>query len=395
MPIGIATLHYGFNEGAILQAYALTRLIEAHTGIPAKVVDQRYPDKVKVYGQPDNERKVLLEEVINNWLPTMDQHFETNDTDRVFQYINQACRALVVGSDVVWNLRYRRRLRRFLGRGILPTQPYAFYPAFPNLYWPGKSVTIPKISYAASVGTFEWKDASKDHRRQMLNILSDFSVLSVRDERTLHFVEWLDPKLAERTTIVPDPTLAMDIRNLERVNSLRLKLESYGVDFRQPICGVVCDHHIAVGEVVRRLRNAGYQIAGITTKNEFSDVILYDKPIHPLDWAIIFKLMDVCIVDRMHAAIFCLHNQTPFVALDSYETRCDNDSKTRSLLRNFGVEDCCLSKRRITADQLEGLFTQVCRDGMPWELVANRMSQYAKEAGTFFAHSFDAVGIPR
>lgn len=48
-PIGITTLHYGFNEGAILQAYALSRLIETLTGVPAKVVDQRYPGKVARY----------------------------------------------------------------------------------------------------------------------------------------------------------------------------------------------------------------------------------------------------------------------------------------------------------------------------------------------------------
>ena len=59
--IYIGTLHYGFNEGALAQAYCLSKIIEQE--IPcskAEIIDRRYPKKVAVYGNPLNQLLTFL-----------------------------------------------------------------------------------------------------------------------------------------------------------------------------------------------------------------------------------------------------------------------------------------------------------------------------------------------
>ena len=348
----IATLHSSYNEGAILQAYALSRLIEEYLGIEAEIIDHRYPAKEAIYGVPASQREMALSEAIETWLPLSSNQFRTNDCTPTFRHISKHNAVLFVGSDQVWSLKYRRRLRRILGRGIFATQPYGFYPAFPNIYWPDSKVSVPKISYAAAVGRYEWQGTPTRHRQKMARILDGFKLVSVRDERSLRFLNWIDPSIAANATIVPDPTLAVSLLDQKRVDALRSRLIGYGVDFNRRRCGVVCANHEETAKFAAAMKKKDFQLIAITTPNSFCEVNLFDKPFHPLDWALLFGMMDVCVVERMHAAIFCLHNGTPFVLLDINETPHDYDTKSTSLMKRFGLIEFCLGKKGILAEGL-------------------------------------------
>ena len=102
--IGIVTLHYGFNEGAILQAYALACLIKEYSPhCEVEIIDQRYPNKLAIYGKAKNPREVALQKAINTWLPLSKKKFVSQSHNKAFSYINEECEVLVAGSDVLWN----------------------------------------------------------------------------------------------------------------------------------------------------------------------------------------------------------------------------------------------------------------------------------------------------
>lgn len=385
--IGVSTLHYGFNEGAILQSYALTKLISYYIkDSKAFIVDQRYPSKVDVYGEADDERKKSLLDAINNWLPLSNIHFRESGNKKVFQYLNDQLSALIVGSDVVWSLKYKRRFRRVLSKGIFPTQPYPFFPPFPNVYWPDISVKIPKFSYAASIGTMDWEQIPRKDIYKMNTILDDFKMLGVRDERTQEFIEFIDKSLTPKIKLVPDPTLGVNLLSDKIKISLRVKLENMGVDFSRPRCGIICGDHSPVSFTIEKLKKKGYQIIGISTKNTFSDINLFNQGFHPLEWANLFGLMNICIVERMHGSIFCIKNGVPFIALDNYETDKDDNSKIKSLMRRFDLEDYCLSKKKISGEMLLQRTIEIS-DGFSVEkkeFISNKLKQLSLETKSFF-----------
>ena len=50
--IGIITIHTGYNEGAVLQSLALSRLLAALTGEAVEVLDHRYTSALKTTEGP-------------------------------------------------------------------------------------------------------------------------------------------------------------------------------------------------------------------------------------------------------------------------------------------------------------------------------------------------------
>lgn len=393
--IGIATLHYGFNEGAILQAKALSELLTHRLPEwPAHVVDHRYRAKVEVYSERQNPRTEALQEAMDHWLPLSQPRTESEDLRPLFRRLNDRCAAIVVGSDVVWDLHYQRRFRRLVRGGVFAYQADPFYPAFPNLYWPDRQVKVAKFSYAASVGSLDWRAVPLLHRRRMSHILHDFRLISVRDERSWQFVERLDPRLAQRTEILPDPALAWNLVDAGRDEPLRQRLLRAGVDFTRPRVGLIARDTPQVMETVSRLRARGFQIVGITTQNSCSDIPLFEMSLHPLDWARIFHFMDVCLVERMHASIYCLLNQTPFVALDTLATPGRTDTKLFSLLSRFGLQSRCFSSRDVSADELTNAVSAASTDPWDWPGIDRVVGDLRRKAEDFVDRMRDSLEPP-
>ena len=384
--IGILTLHYGFNEGALLQAAALARALEASVpGCNGRIVDQRYPDKVAVYGPPKTRREQALQAAIDGWLPRLGAPIVSPDHRAAFARIRQECAAVVVGSDQVWGLKYRCRLG-----GLIRTQPYGFYPAFPNAYWPDASVNVPRIAYAASVGTLDWTRIPAGHRRAMARILEGFALLSVREQRSLDFVTWIDPAIAARTALVPDPTFAADlIGDVDRA-ALRARLAAAGVDFSRPRVGFVAGNHPELRQLADHYRREGFQVVGVTTVNDYCDVPLWNLDLHPLEWAALFGCFDLCVSERMHASIFCLHNRTPLILVDINEPApgSNQDTKVLHLARKFGLTGRVVPRSTFSVgralEAAQGPWNRAAIDGA--------LAALRAEAGTFLARIAQTLG---
>lgn len=382
--ISIATLHYGFNEGAVLQAYSTASLFSSILpDFKVEIIDQRYPSKKAVYGKPESARKIALQNAIDSWLPLSEKKFHHPTHDAAVQYINDTSNALVIGSDQVWKLRYQRRLRRFIPNGIFPRQSDPFYPSFPNLYWPSNELQCPRVSFASSIGQLDGNDIPKNHRRQMAAILDDFSMLSVRDEKTFNFMEMLSPSLSQRAEVLPDPTLCNNLITTSNDDALKTCLQEMGVDFSRERIGIVSPDNSAVIEMADHFRKRGSQIIGITTQNSFCDINLFQEGFHPLEWARLFHYMDFCVLDRMHAMIFSLINSTPFVAIDQNLTKVSNETKVLSLLRTFDLLDHYTIKDQINGSRLKDHANAIRLNPWDWKKINTVREKLKQKAANY------------
>jgi hypothetical protein len=367
---GILTLHYGFNEGAILQAYALSELLRFVFDGDIEIVDQRYPSKMAAYGDPhSNERTRALSGAIDGWLPLSAEHYRCSDSARLIHALGDHYDRLVFGSDVLWGLQYRGRFKRLFRKGIWPRQRNPFFPAYPNIYWPSATQQSSKVVFAASIGSFNWHEIPGRHARMMRAGLESCCAISVRDERTMDFVSRLSESLASRVCMLADPTFAQPFRALVRFQSkdetLKERLRKMGVDFSRPRCLVVARSGETSSRAVDYFSRRDWQTVGVTAQNDRCALQLHDRGFHPLEWARLFGWFDVCVTERMHGAIFSLLNNTPFVAIEMNKVGNEELTKTRSLLRRFNLEDILLEQEERDPATLQQTFERVI--GAPWD----------------------------
>ncbi len=376
--IGILTLHSGFNEGAILQAFCLALNLQCNVTSRVEIVDHRYPSKVRAYGPIRNEKDRRLEDFINRSLPLSKQRFITDDHRATFRYINENYGALVTGSDELWKLKYSRRYF-----GLISEQKDPWCPAFPNVYWPDEDMKIPKIAYAASIGATDWRTLPGKHVKQIRKILSLYSLLGVRDRRTMSFLQWLDADTAGRTEWVPDPTFSIDILSLIDKEQLKQKLKQWGLDFDRPRVGLVLRDSLGLNEVIPELKKRGFQIVGLSLPNRVSDVVLYDKGLTPLEWFGVFGLMDFCISQRMHACISCIMHNVPFAAVDFYSNPMDDDTKITDLMRAFGLLDYYHNAGKHPAERLREICENLVNKTWPVSEIAQKRLLFSNRSKEF------------
>lgn len=347
MRFGTVTLHAGFNEGAILQSLALQRAIsELRPGADVEIVDHRYPVLMeKAYGPADNDRKKALQDFADHRLPVSPRRFYSADRHPTFDYIRSRYDAIVVGSDEVWKIAFQRRLKGLLR---LQTDPYA--PAFPNVFWPDRSIGIPKIAYAASAGEkTDWLSMSPRMRRKIAGILGGFGAIGVRDERTRAFALWADQSLAGKIEWTPDPTLICDLTNDAAPDDLRARLAAWGVDFNRPRLLLIAGEHPAYAAACALLKTRGYQIVSVSDRNPYADIDLTGAAIGPLDWAGLARHFDACLSERMHGGIFAVLNGCPLICADRRRPTMGFPTKNHALSDMLG-----LSHRYVSVNEAGG-----------------------------------------
>lgn len=378
-PVAIATLHYGHNEGSVLQAYSVAQAVARH--LPDRrieILDHRYPSKLEVEKEPAGDRQIAIRNAVDVWLPLSRERFLSETHAPAFDYVNRQCSAIVVGSDVLWRFRFFPRLR-----GLMRVQRPGFYTPVPNIYWPDETVRVPRISFAASVGSANWKEMPFWHKRRLRRILAGFEALSVRDARSLRFLEWLDKSIARRAALVPDPTWAVDLLEQVDAAALKARLTAAGVDFSRPRCGFIAGPSESARLCAAEMRRRGYQIVGVTTANDFSDVRLFDHGFHPLEWARLLGFMDLVVTERMHGTIFCLQNRVPAVVLDINEPKGDPDTKILDMLRSFGLDRFCLPKATTTASRLVAACDDALAQPWDWDQIGKQSARFRRTCDIF------------
>lgn len=371
MTIGIITIHTGYNEGAVLQALALSRLLAEVTGEAVEVLDHRYARSLATTeGPADDGRKQAIVRFRDTRLPLGPRRFE-DDHKAAWAWAAGRYRAVVVGSDEIWKVVYRRRLR-----GLLVTQNDPLAPAYPNVWWPDASAGAVRIAYAATAGTrTDWTAIPGRDRRRMAEAVTGFRAIGLRDERTRAFLAAIAPEAAARSVRVPDPTLAFDLLP-EADPAIRDRLAALGLDFARPRVAFVSGTDPKLDGLAAALRADGAQVVAISRRVPGAELDLSGAPLDPLDWAAALGSFDLVVTDRMHGIIFSLRGGVPILMLDTRRRTMGLATKNEELAERFGLRDAyaVLHDPAVTADSLAATARRLLAGGWPAAAIRERIA---------------------
>lgn len=323
LKIRILTYHNVPNNGAVLQALSVVRLLSKIPNADVKIYDYTHPyirmnELVKLFKfYPKTpffnlRRKILFKKFINNNLP-LSRALGGVSLKSLENSINRDNPDLVVvGSDNIWRITDR-----------CPN------PSFPNIYWPSPAVKAKKISLSASAYGSE-KKAVKYNRDLIRGILNEFRYLSVRDDFSYNLICEETNKYVDR---LPDPTFYIDIPK----TCVKEKLNRMGIDLDRPTVGILIYNNDPLSKgIYDYYSQKGYGILALSMYNQFADYNL-GHLLDPFEWAEVFKYLKVVVTDRFHGCIFCLKNKTPFVAIEPGKSRNYENGKIYCLMKEFDL----------------------------------------------------------
>ena len=332
--------------------------------------------------QTTPEKKAIAKS-IEKWLPLSRQRFDDEPVDRTFGFCRENYDSLVVGSDVVWNLRYTRRLRRIFGRGVFATQNDPFFPAFPNVYWPDQNTGCGLIAYAASCGNLNHQDVPRRDKLKMAQILDGYAGIGVRDSRTHQFVASLSDELGRRCRRVPDPTIAFDILKRQEDATELLEMDRKIASVDQPVALLIMKPGTISLELARILKRKGYCLIASGHFDGLADFDLQETGLSPIQWASLPRHATICVTERMHASIFCLLNGTNFLALDMNERFAGSATKIEDLLETFGLLNQYRHQADVRPDDMEKLIDQTVETEFDWSAVSAHIAEQRRYASEF------------
>lgn len=343
MKIGILTFHQSVNNGAVMQAYSLSkRLKREYPDDEIEIINYRKKSVDRAYSYPlsDYFKVASFKELVKKSLdllidpkllkrlryrtkifndcqyklPLSKDAILSDDTRELNKYIEQNYDVLVVGSDAVWN---------YVSRG------------FPNAYFPSKDLKVKKFSYAASCYGMDFLNNPEKDKTEIFNVLSDFEFIGVRDKATENFVKWSGCKIPPLHTC--DPTVFLDVDDLPiDIDLLKTKLADRGFDFDRPAIGMMGSEKML--SMIRRLYSDKYQIVSLYNYHKGADVNLYD--LEPYEWAYVFRYFKLTFTTFFHGTLLSLRNGVPVICIDlGTEFGKKHTPKTLDVLTRLGFED--------------------------------------------------------
>ena len=341
--IGILTFHQSVNNGAVMQAYSLSkRLKQDFPDSVVEIIDYRmkcvekaYSYNLKSYlkeGSLVGRGKKIVKFILNplmfkrlnrrteifhqciNQLPLSSMKIEDGGMDEVIQYINSNYDILIVGSDAIWN---------HVSRG------------FPNIYLPDCRVKCHKLSYAASCYGMDFLKCSEQTRKTIGESLNDFYAIGIRDDATRDFVEWSGCTVTPYHTC--DPTAFLDVDDLPvDVEKLEEKLKKKGFSFDKETIGIMGNEKML--KMLRSFYDKKYQLVSLYNYLPGADVQLYD--LTPYEWAYVFRYFKLTFTTYFHGTMLSLRNGTPLICIAlNTEFSKKHTPKTLDLLKRVGFED--------------------------------------------------------
>lgn len=326
MKIALVTIHNTNNYGAIFQAFALQTILSRYGDVEIINYDNRHIsrsfDLVRFSGSihgllgagKDILRLLPRRRVINNFNKFIEANMKLTKTFSgadLEQGGGAGFDCYVAGSDQIWNPACVSQ------RGIM--DPVYFLDFCPK--------GARKISYASSLGAYQFSDNEKLKLKEYLN---EFAVVSVR-ERDAQLL--LQEVLNRKVNHVLDPTLLLSRDEWLRSVGLPRKAEKkekyillYTVP-KVPLVRSVVDFFS---------KSIGLKV--ITIDQGLSAGARVDKHIRdagPLDFIRLFSEAEFVITDSFHGVCFSLNFGKPFVVVSpgKYANRIE------SLLSLVGLED--------------------------------------------------------
>ena len=322
MKIGILTYHRAKNYGAFLQAYGLCSRLNEQEDITAEIIDFHMQKEVSAYKinpsvkyRVRNFFRVLFTKRLHKTfneslkaLPLSKEYCLSDNSEDLIKLIENKYDVVIVGSDEVWKTDGIRK--------------------FPNPYWLGGDIGAMKVSYAASSRS-DLSSLKKEDKERIRKYLSDFSVISVRDEITKNqFVENI--KLEEDILISPDPSFVYDYKP-DKQNGRQLLYKKAGCKKNKKIALVMTENPAVAKEIYKEFKN-DFELVSVFHYN-FGYKNVAD--LTPFEWLDALSACDFVFTSYFHATCFSIINNVKFL---SFGTKIKG-SKLREILQKSGNMD--------------------------------------------------------
>lgn len=318
MNIGLYTLHATNNVGAMLQTFALTKVLQRN-GHVVEVVnvytkDTELRNHHKSKGSIVHNIARMIFRLLHSDISKMEQEFDDFHSklplSKRFYSYEEYIKAPnsydlhLVGSDQVWNLQKGYEYARFFLLDYINN-------------------SSKKKSYASSFGTTELvKDVEK-----VKDALASFDTISVREDTAVRFVQNALNRESEQTV---DPTLLFTAEEWDQYIEREPIVQGryvlyYGVNRDNNVWSILC-------EAKRRLNAKIVGIPGILPPQYKFDEYIYSCG--PLQFVNIVKHAEFVITSSFHGLAFAVNYNKPFV-LVKYGERME---RMDSLVRLLGAE---------------------------------------------------------
>ena len=321
--VGIITIHDIYNYGSIFQAYATLKCVHK-MGYQAELIDYKYPNDY--HGQKNLKSEILAwgNGLLKNLLPGKpyskyknsykifkDQFYELSAQS--YPTVDSLMRnppdydVYIAGSDQIWHPRMKG-------------DPCFFLDFAAN--------NKKKISFASSFG---YNTIPEEYRQQYAASFSQFSHLSVREERGTEMIKELIGKEAD---VVLDPTLLLNrdewLKVAEPCPIKEPYILCYGLDTQDKYMERLALHiQKLTGFMIVRLNGKFYDF--------FNKKIHYVLDAGPQHWLSLFDNASFILAKSFHATAFAINFKKPFFSL--LVGKSDHDSRQKHLLALLGLEN--------------------------------------------------------
>ena len=261
---------------------------------------------------------------------------------------------VIIGSDAV--AQHHPLLSRivFPSRRLVSIEKVTSDRMFPNPFWgeflnykPNTNVCLLSVSSQQA----DYNHFSKSLREDMMQYISKFSFISVRDEWTKEMYE----QISNNTIIpevTPDPVFAFNENCFKYIPSKDEIIKKFNLPDKYVLLSIRRGRSVTPQwskEFEAICQQAGYTCIGLpfpygyTDLNQTSRKI--DLPLSPMEWYSIIKYSDGYVGHNMHTIVSALHNSVPCYSFDQYGRRvlmqfCNNhSSKIFDILQRAGFED--------------------------------------------------------
>lgn len=329
MKTGILTFHWANNYGAVLQVYALQKIVE-QMGVDVQIIDFR----------AHKSKSMLLQKAISQLIriPSYMEKKERNDrftsfrrerlklTDNNYSTEEQLIDCLplfdtfICGSDQIWNPSIKGFSKAYL---------LSFVPAEKR-----------KISYAASFGLNHIPDAHLDTFKKYLKRLHH---ISVREQDGIALVKELTGKQA---THVLDPVFLLNAEEWEKTAKTPTDKEEYVLLF------IMEKSQVLINLATRLAKETGKKLVSINIrKNKVQEADVNISNAGPQEFLGLIKNASYVCTNSFHATAFSILFNKPFMTVP-HTTR---NSRMESLLNILGIASQMMSKT-LDCEELQGKF---------------------------------------
>jgi hypothetical protein len=350
--IGILTFHNASNYGAILQAYALQRVLQSHTSkYTVEIIDYQNVeiDRTKriylVMGQPNMKNIVAaLLNIPCRWQKEKGIRIFEKKYFNLSQRVNAATisqiksnyQKVIVGSDQVWNYKLTANDNEYYLPGDYPE----------------------KYSYAASMGN----DKTFDNTRKQE--LQDFMKISVREKEAQEFIE---NNAGIKTEVVCDPTILIETSEWKSLLPERINQDKYILIYS-------INPDINLMKFAYKIKKAiSYHIKYISM-NALDRLkiksVQYEMSPSPEMFLHLISNADIVLTNSFHGTVFSILFKKRFWVETDYIKFQNN--RVNDLLTNLGLEN------RVICDN-----TEFDQEDIDWDKVDKHLAAMRKTSMQF------------